>query len=72
MNSKKEGNSIYIPINILKDRVLSPLESLIEYLKEEKKLSYKNISILINRDQRNVWTIYNRVKKKRENGIRRN
>jgi len=56
---------IFIPINIFKKRKLSVLEALVSYLKEEYNLNYNQISILLNRDQRNIWTVYNRAKKKK-------
>lgn len=43
----------------------SGLESIIKYLKEEKKLSYVEISKILNRDQRTIWTTYNKVKNKK-------
>ena len=46
----------------------SILESLVSYLKEEKKLRNKKIAQLLNKSPANIWTVYNRAKKKsREN-----
>jgi hypothetical protein len=59
---------LVIPSHILRDRKLSALEAIIEYLKEVRKLNYREISTILNRDERNIWTIYNRAKKKRGNG----
>jgi hypothetical protein len=58
---------LVIPSHVLRDRKLSALEAIIEYLKEVRKLSYHEISKILNRDERNIWTLYNRAKKKREN-----
>lgn len=55
-----------IPINIFSNRTLSTLEHIITYLKEEQNLSYQEISIILNRDPRTIWTTYQRSKKKRE------
>ncbi|MCX6742536.1 MAG: right-handed parallel beta-helix repeat-containing protein [Candidatus Pacearchaeota archaeon] len=68
MKKKKEkieikSNRFLIPLSVFSNRKLSILESLISYLKE-KNLSFKEISELINRDQRNIWTINSRAKKK--------
>lgn len=52
---------------IFRDRKLSVLEVLVEYLKDKKELSYHEIAVLLNRDDRTIWTVYNRVKKKRGN-----
>ena len=57
--------TIDIPSDIFKDRSLSVLEIMVEYLKEQKGLSYHEIAVLLNRDDRTIWTVYNRGKKKR-------
>ena len=54
-----------VPSSIFLDRELAPLESISEYLKEEKGLTYHEIAVLVERDDRTIWTCYNRVKKKR-------
>lgn len=51
--------------SIFRDRMLSVLEVLVEYLKDKKELSYHEIAVLLNRDDRTIWTVYSRVKKKR-------
>ena len=60
---KEEG--VMIPSIIFKDRTLSVLEIISEYLKEEKGLTYHEIAEVLNRDDRTIWTCYNRSKKKR-------
>jgi len=59
---QKEG---IVPTYILKDRSVSVLEAIVEYLKDNENLSYHEIALLINRDDRTIWTVYSRVKKKR-------
>lgn len=54
--------NIFIPCNIFRQG-LSGLEAIIKYLKEEHNLKYSQISKLINRDQRTIWTTYNKIKK---------
>lgn len=54
-----------VPSSIFLDRELAPLESISEYLKEQKGLSYHEIAVLVGRDDRTIWTCYNRAKKKR-------
>ena len=56
---------IELPIYILKDRSVSVLEAIVEYLKGNENLSFHEIALLINRDDRTIWTVYDRVKKKR-------
>jgi len=55
-----------IPTEIFKDRTLSVLEAIVEYLKEQKGLSYHEIAEMLNRDDRTVWTCYHRAKQKRK------
>ena len=63
---KNQKNSqLSIPIEIFKDRNVAVLESLVEYLKDQKNLSYHEIALILNRDDRTIWTVYNRVSKKR-------
>ena len=62
----KTPSNIWIPSNVLRDNSISVLEAIVEFLKEKKGLTYHQIGELINRDERNVWTVYNRAKKKRK------
>ena len=57
----------HIPSTIFLDREVSVLEAIVEYLKDKKKMSYHDMAVLLNRDDRTVWTCYNRAKKKRLN-----
>ena len=63
----KTPSNIWIPSNVLRDNSISVLEAIVEFLKEKKGLTYHQIGELINRDERNVWTVYQRAKKKRGN-----
>jgi len=60
---KIKETDISIPLSIFKDRKLTILESIIIYLKE-KEMKYSEIAELIDRDQRNIWTIYSKARKK--------
>ena len=55
-----------IPTSIFRDRALSVLEAISEYLKEKKGMRYSEIAKLLNRDDRTIWTAYKRAKIKRE------
>jgi len=69
-NSKQRTEKLLeIPIRILQDRNVAVLEAIVEYLKDEKQLRYSEIAKLLNRDQRTIWTVYSRVKKKRKYSI---
>ncbi len=50
---------VHIPSSIFKNRKLTIFEAIVVYLKE-KEMKYSEIGKLLNRDQRNIWTIYNR------------
>ncbi len=68
-NSKKKIKKFIVknkepsfPISILRDRKLSVLESIVLYLKDSLKLSYHQISKLLKRDYKTIWTVYHRAK----------
>ena len=48
-----------IPVGVFAED-LSPSESLCKYLKENADINYKKIAALLNRDERSIWTSYNR------------
>jgi hypothetical protein len=68
LNLIKEGKEtqkeIQIPTSIFLNRNLGVLESLVKYLKEEQKLTYHEIGMLLNRDERVIWVSYNKAIKK--------
>ena len=55
-----------IPVSILKDRNISVLENIAAYLKDNFGLNYHSIAVLLNRDDRTIWTVYQRAKKKKK------
>ena len=55
-----------IPVSILQDRNLSVLENIASYLKDTFGLTYHKIAVLLNRDDRTIWTVYQRAKKKKK------
>lgn len=59
-----EPSVFNFPLSILSDRRLSVLESIVLYLKEEFELSYHKTAVLLKRDDRTIWTVYQRAKKK--------
>lgn len=52
-----------IPLSTFNSK-LSILESTVTHLRERYELRFSKIARLINRDQRTVWTVYHRAKKK--------
>ena len=67
-----EESSVRIPVSIFSDRSLSVLEALAWYMKEELNLRLCSIAGLLNKDQRTVWTVYNRARKKRRHNAQAN
>src|SRR3989344_7595344 len=57
--------SVNVPVSIFKDRSLSVLEALAEYMKDQLNMRYCKIAMLLNKDQRTIWTVYKRAKRKR-------
>ena len=60
IESRKE---ILAPISIFRNK-LSTLEILVKFLKENKDLTFSEISRLLNRDERTIWHAYQRAAKK--------
>ena len=57
-------SEISIPISLLKNRKLTVFEIIALYLKDNYRLNYHQISVLLKRDERNIWTTYQRARKK--------
>ena len=58
---------ILISTFILRDKRLGVIESVVKYLKEDVGMSYHEIAELLDRDDRVIWTTYNKsIKKKKE------
>lgn len=57
------GSEISIPSSIF-GTDMAPLQALVKYLKEEKSLTNKQISLAIKRDVRTIWLTYSAVRKK--------
>ncbi len=62
---RKIGKSkVLIDTKIFKNTKLTIFESLVKHLKNDLGMSYHGIGELLDRDERNIWTVYNRSKKK--------
>jgi len=57
-------NKLSIPISIFSSRKLSTLESIVFYLKNTLDLSHLEISRLLGKNYRTIWTVYKRALKK--------
>jgi len=60
---KEEEKEMSLPISIF-TKETGMLESASLYLKDELKLSFNEISRLLKRDYKTIWTSYNMAKKK--------
>ncbi len=61
-----KDSKFFIPISIFKNRKFSVLEAIVSYLKDNFNLRYSEISVLLNRNERNMWTVYNKAMKKKK------
>jgi len=52
-----------VPVSIFSHK-LSPSEALCKFLKENRELTFHEIALLLNRNDRSIWTSYARAKKK--------
>lgn len=59
-----ENVKFWIPISIFSGTKLSALECITAYLKDEFSLNYHEIAVLLKRDDRTIWTVYQRARKK--------
>ena len=62
IEQKKEG--IFVPVEIFAHEKLSILESISLYLKDNFDMSYHEIAISLGKDDRTIWTVINRARKK--------
>jgi len=60
----KENLGLYVPVSVLK-KPFTVFESVVKYLKEDVMLNFHEIGILLKRDDRTIWTIYQRAKGKK-------
>jgi len=58
------GSTFFIPVSIFLNNSLSAQEALVCHFKDSLDLSYHEIAVLLSRDDRTIWTVYNRAKKK--------
>lgn len=61
---KFEVSDFDIPISLFRTSKLSVLETIVVFLKSEFNLNFHTIGTLLKRDDRTIWTVYNRALKK--------
>lgn len=59
-----EEPEFFLPVSIFDNAKLSIMEAIAVYLKDTLNFTYHKIAIIIHRDDRTVWTAYQRAKKK--------
>ncbi len=57
--------NIYLPVKSFQDRAISPLEVVVRYLKDELGFKNHEIATMLNRNQKTIWTTYNRKNNKK-------
>ena len=65
-NEGRRKISLEVPPSIFRKNPLSILEAVVKFLKEDAGYTYHQIGVLLNRDERNIWTVYDRAKKKQK------
>lgn len=58
------SRDILIPVSIFANRSFSTLESLVGFLKDNDNSNHE-VALMLRLDDRTIWTVYDRVKKKR-------
>ena len=58
-------SEFYVPVTILRDKKFSVLEHLVSHLRDSYNLRYHQVALLLDRDDRTVWTVYQRAKRKK-------
>lgn len=61
---KATASKYSLPLKVIAKRKLSVLESIAYYLKQTYSLSYHEVALLLKRDDRTVWTVYQRALRK--------
>jgi DNA-binding CsgD family transcriptional regulator len=64
LESSTSKEEVELPVTIFSSPLLSALEAICKYLKEEKGMRYTEIATLLNRDQRTIWVTYSNACKK--------
>jgi DNA-directed RNA polymerase specialized sigma24 family protein len=69
LDSLSIGDKNAIPVNIFSSD-LGALEAMCKYLKENESLTYHEIAILLQRDDRTIWTAYKKASEKQKEPIK--
>jgi len=61
---KEQQKLMTLPLSVFRSRKLGILEVTVKYLKDNSNLNYSQIAVLLNRDDRTIWTSYRQAQKK--------
>lgn len=64
----KHTHIVQIPLSVVKDRSVSILEVVVEYLRERAHFTNHQAAAALNRSDKTISTVYMRTKKKRSTG----
>jgi hypothetical protein len=53
-----------VPCEIFSDRTLGPLECLVKHLRENQKMQFHEIAVLLKRDDSTIWSTYHNALRK--------
>ncbi len=57
---------VYVPTSVFTDRRVAILECLVEYMHDNNGLTFHEIALMLNRNDRTIQTVYRRAKFKRK------
>jgi predicted DNA-binding protein (UPF0251 family) len=63
----RNSSTLTIPINMFSSRTFSILETIVFYLRTTQNLTFNQISDLLGKNYRTIWTVYRRALKKLDN-----
>jgi hypothetical protein len=58
---KKQLSHPKVPLKLFSNRSLGVLEVLVKYLRENQALSYSDIAMMLNRNDRTIWATYRKA-----------
>lgn len=62
--SRVGKSKVLVDTKIFRNTKLTIFEALVKHLKDDLEMNFHEIGELLDRDERNIWTVYNRGKKK--------
>jgi hypothetical protein len=60
----QKPQAIALPLSVFANRKLGVMETVVKYLRENAGMQYREIAEILDRDNRVIWTTYDKAKKK--------